>query len=177
MHFLQLPPDNQELLKGAAQLILDYLTPECLLPLYEDEPCFLAVEGDRVVGVSLISNPPDCLGECAFGLESPARSVGALAVREELRGQGLGEELLGFAIRQAFDLGVTCLLLEARLGQGAGALGICRRVSSRSLGVYPGYYADGSGAELFVVESQSGLDCLGEPREAGYPFPSTRVGR
>lgn len=67
-----------------------------------------------------------------------------IAVRPELRGQGLGKQLLKYFIADAGLRGATRLLLEMRAGNPAEAL--YRSHGFKPIGNRPNYYRNGSGS-------------------------------
>lgn len=153
MQFCRLSPESSEQLRGAAQLILDYLTPECLLALYDDKPAFVALDDDcnNVVGTALLSPIFEPLPRLGLDITGCFR-VDCLVVSQASRKRGVGGRLLGMCLDEAFSLGARQVILECRSPDHAGsALGICRRVAAFSLGRRADYYPDRSEAEILVA--------------------------
>jgi ribosomal-protein-alanine N-acetyltransferase len=72
-----------------------------------------------------------------------------IAVRPNLRGQGLGQQLLGQFINDARARGAARLLLEMREDNLAGAL--YRRHGFKPIGQRPNYYRNGAGSPRAAI--------------------------
>jgi GNAT superfamily N-acetyltransferase len=80
------------------------LTPETLARKAEDEICYIARDGGRIIGCIFCKpEAPDCL------------YVGKLAVSPEVQGRGLGRKLLAAAEAEARHRGLPALRLETRI--------------------------------------------------------------
>lgn len=78
-------------------------------------------------------------GFCAFWLVADQAHINNLAVRPELRGRGLGIQLLEAIVAEAAHLGATELTLEVRQSNEP-ALRLYRRAGFRQAGVRKNYY-------------------------------------
>ena len=78
-------------------------------------------------------------GFCAFWRVAEQIHINNLAVRPELRGQGLGSRLLQGVIAEAAELGASHLTLEVRRSNVA-ALRLYERAGFSQAGVRPNYY-------------------------------------
>lgn len=78
-------------------------------------------------------------GFCAFWRVAEQLHINNLAIRPELRGQGLGSRLLQAVIAEAAHLGASHLTLEVRRSNVA-ALRLYDRAGFSQAGVRPNYY-------------------------------------
>ena len=77
--------------------------------------------------------------------------IATIAVAPELRRQGIGQELLSFALENALKEGALTSLLEVRAGNTA-ALDLYRRFGYEEVGLRRGYYKDnGEDAVLMTL--------------------------
>lgn len=80
-------------------------------------------------------------GFCAFWLVADQAHINNLAVRPELRGRGLGTQLLDALVAEAAHLGATELTLEVRRSNEA-ALRLYERAGFERAGVRTNYYTN-----------------------------------
>lgn len=81
-----------------------HLTPKSLQQKASDEVCYLAQDGERIVGcIFLRPEAPDCL------------YIGKLAISPDAQGLGIGRQLLSAAEQQARQRGLPALRLETRI--------------------------------------------------------------
>lgn len=93
----------------------------------------------------------DLVAHGAIAVLADVAHVTTLAVRPELRRQGLGRDLFLGLVRAALAAGCTGLTLEVRAGNTA-ALALYRSFGLRPSGVRRGYYGD-TGEDALVLWS------------------------
>ena len=90
------------------------LTTESLIAKAHSETCFLAFDGDRIVGCIYIAERSDCL------------YVGKLAVAEVMQGRGLGKALMRKAEILTLQCGKPALELQTRVELAANQAAFVR---------------------------------------------------
>jgi GNAT superfamily N-acetyltransferase len=77
----------------------------------EDATCFVAVDGDRLVGTVTVKRPRECAG-CAWLAREDVAVIGQFAVEPALQGRGIGAALLAAAERRAAEEGFAEAALD-----------------------------------------------------------------
>lgn len=85
--------------------------------------------------------PPDVVGYVGIWFQGNEAHITEIAVREELRGRGIGELLLIGSVRTALENGSTVLTLEARVSNFI-AQRLYEKYGFKQAGIRKGYYSD-----------------------------------
>jgi N6-L-threonylcarbamoyladenine synthase len=91
-----------------------------------------------------------------------------IAVAADSRGQGIGRQLLGEAIRQARAMGATRMTLEVR-PSNAAAIALYESAGLVAVGERPGYYADTGEAALIMWGDLPAASAAAAPSPAEPP--------
>ena len=101
----------------------------------------LVKSDDRASTDDATKKEPSIAGYLGVWFQGNEAHITEIAVRVELRGQGIGELLLIGSVRAALEYGSTVVTLEARASNFA-AHRLYEKYGFKSAGVRKGYYAD-----------------------------------
>jgi ribosomal-protein-alanine N-acetyltransferase len=114
----------------------------------EERPADSSLWGRMVRGMhSVVKRDPgvpprsDIAGYVGIWFQGNEAHITEIAVREDLRGQGIGELLLIGSVRTAIEHGSAVLTLEARVSNFI-AQRLYEKYSFKSAGIRKGYYSD-----------------------------------
>jgi len=103
----------------------------------------VAVEGDQLLGLYILH--PNNIGRCGHLANA------SYAVKEGLRGKGIGEKLVRHSIQQGSELGFKILQFNAVVCTNTPAIHLYEKIGFRRLGTIPGGFLTGEGVYQDII--------------------------
>lgn len=106
---------------------------------------FKLTDGGKIVGYV-----------CYYIVADSEAHIASVCVAPELRGRGIGGELMKNTVNECTAEGIYDLTLEVRTSNSA-ALALYASCGFKSVGIRPKYYADGEDAEIMWLNAQKDI--------------------